>query len=201
MTYDVGNPGLDSAGEERTTFGALRFALSVCAAQFRRYERDHLAKTPPDDAKAIRNADMALFAESALGQKVGLAGIYVVSRASILARGAMWREARELGAQIISSWIDEDGENDTADLSELWTRIRREVLSARKVVMYVETDDFPLKGAFVEIGMALAGGIPITIVAKGVAINGRNCRPFGSWIRHPSVTFSDSLAEALDMVP
>jgi hypothetical protein len=124
-------------------------------------------------------------------------GLYVASRASVLARGAMWRDLRAKGAPIISSWIDEDGPNDTADLDELWVRIRREVLSAERLILYVEPDDFPLKGAFVEVGMALAAGVPITIVAPGVEITGRNQRPFGSWIKHPSVSFAPSVQAAL----
>lgn len=114
-----------------------------------------------------------------------------------LARGEMWRAYRAAGAPIISSWIDEDGPNDTADLDELWIRIRREVVSAERLVLYVEPDDFPLKGAFVEIGMALAANVPIVIVAPGVEIKDRNCRPFGSWIKHPSVRFAETVAQAL----
>lgn len=119
--------------------------------------------------------------------------IYVASRASVLARGAMWRAERAAGAPIISTWIDEDGENDTADLDELWVRICREVSTAQRLVLYVEPTDFPLKGAFVEIGMALAARVPIVVVAPDVKIEGRNCRPFGSWIRHPLVCFADSV--------
>lgn len=124
-------------------------------------------------------------------------GVYVASRASVLARGEMWRRLRADGAPIISTWIDEDGENDTADLDELWVRINREVTSAAALILYVETDDFPLKGAFVEVGMAIAAGVPIFVVAPGVFISGRNQRPFGSWCRHPSVSFCGTVSEAL----
>lgn len=124
-------------------------------------------------------------------------GIYVASRASVLARGEMWRRFRAEGHPIISTWIDEDGPNDTANLDELWVRIRREVVGAERLVLYVEPDDFPLKGAFVEIGMALAANVPIFIVAPGVEISGRNQRPFGSWIKYPSVTMCSDMAGAL----
>lgn len=125
-------------------------------------------------------------------------GVYVASRASVLERGQMWRAVRSGGAPIISTWIDEDGENDTADLDELWVRIRREVTGAERLILYVEPDDFPLKGAFVEIGMALAANVPIFLVAPRVLIEGRNCRPFGSWIKHPSVKFVETVAAALE---
>lgn len=45
--------------------------------------------------------------------------IYVASRASIPERGAMWRRFRAQGVPITSSWIDEDGEGQTADFREL----------------------------------------------------------------------------------
>lgn len=143
-----------------------------------------------------RYGDRLASALSSRRATVGREGIYVASRASILARGEMWRAHRAAGVPIISTWIDEDGPNDTADLDELWVRIRREVVFAERLVLYVEPDDFPLKGAFVEIGMALAANVPITIVAPGVEINGRNCRPFGSWVRHPLVSFAPTVDEA-----
>lgn len=112
-------------------------------------------------------------------------GVYVASRASVLARGIMWRRLRAEGAPIISTWIDEDGENDTADLDELWVRINREVTSAAALILYVE------------VGMAIAADVPVFVVAPGVEISGRNQRPFGSWCRHPSVSFCDTVSEAL----
>lgn len=128
-------------------------------------------------------------------------GVYVASRASVLERGAMWRRYRDTGAPIISTWIDEDGPNDTADLDELWVRIRREVITAERLILYVESSDFPLKGAFVEIGLALGANVPIFIVAPDVKIKGRNQRPFGSWIKHPLVRFAATVDEALAVVP
>jgi len=126
--------------------------------------------------------------------------IYVASRASILERGEMWRALRASGVPINSTWIDEDGPKDTRDLAGLWRRIRSEVTRAKGLILYVEPDDFPLKGAFVEIGMALAAGVPIYIVAPGVTIEGRNCRPLGSWIKHPSVLFCETVEQAAAMI-
>ena len=44
-----------------------RELLRLAAAQFREYERHHLAKTPPDEAKAQRNAALAKRIELHLG--------------------------------------------------------------------------------------------------------------------------------------
>lgn len=40
--------------------------LRIAAAQFREYERHHLAKAPPDEAKAERNATLAARIEAYL---------------------------------------------------------------------------------------------------------------------------------------
>lgn len=44
----------------------LRQAIAQCAVQFRRYEQQHLAKTPPDVAKAETNATYAAMCEALL---------------------------------------------------------------------------------------------------------------------------------------
>lgn len=123
-------------------------------------------------------------------------GFYVASRASNPDRPAMWRHFRERGLPIISTWIDEAGEGETACNRELWQRIEREVTSATALIFYAEPDDFPLKGALVEVGMALAAGVPVRVVVPGVELRPRSLRPLGSWAMHPLVTFHDSVVDA-----
>jgi hypothetical protein len=125
-------------------------------------------------------------------------GIYVASRASIPERSAMWRERRALGWNIISTWIDEAGEGETESFEDLWGRIAKEVKSCDYFILYAEKDDFPLKGALVETGMALAYGKPI-IVVLNFELEGRTYRPIGSWITHPLVHIVATVQEALDM--
>lgn len=126
-------------------------------------------------------------------------GVYIASRASLPERSANWRMLRDIGGwHIISSWIDEAGEGRTADFSELWLRIENEIRNAERLILYVEADDFPLKGALIEVGMALALGVPVYVVAPGVILEERSCRPLGSWMRHPRVTLRNSMADALD---
>lgn len=126
-------------------------------------------------------------------------GTYIASRASLSERSAAWRRLRDVdGYKITSSWIDESGPGETADLSSLWTRIEREVSGSERLILYVEPGDFPLKGALIEVGMALACQIPIRVVAPGVVLDPVSFRPIGSWVRHPLVTFCDSMAEALE---
>jgi len=125
--------------------------------------------------------------------------IYVASRASVPERSAMWRTLRKLGWQITSTWIDEAGDGETEDFTELWDRIMREIAAANKVVLYAEPDDFPLKGAILEAGIALGMGKPVVVCLPGVTLEGRTHRPIGSWIEHRSVTRIDSLHDAMEI--
>lgn len=126
------------------------------------------------------------------------AGTYIASRASLPERSAAWRRLRDVdGWKITSSWIDEAGAGETPDPGPLWTRIEAEIARSELLILYVEPDDFPLKGALIEVGMAIAHRIPIRVVAPGVVLDPASFRPLGSWVRHPLVTFRDTMEEAL----
>jgi hypothetical protein len=120
-------------------------------------------------------------------------GTYVASRTRHAAR---WRALRALGYRINSSWIDEAGPGQTPNLGLLWERITREVTTSRMVLLYLEPDDFPVKGALVEVGMALGAVVPVRVVMPGVALDDAY-RPIGSWIWHPIVSIKDSVEEAM----
>lgn len=120
--------------------------------------------------------------------------VYVASRASIPERAAMWRAYRRAGARIISSWIDQDGPGETLDFSQLWVDIQTEITACQRLVLFAEPGDFPLKGALVEVGMAIIARKPIWVLGSGIVLEGRTDRPFGSWIRHPLVEHIDTNA-------
>lgn len=120
---------------------------------------------------------------------------YVASRASIPDRPKMWKELRERGLDIVSSWIDEAGEGETDNFSELWCRIISEIDICDVLILYTEENDFPLKGAFVEVGAALALGKQIYAVMKDYEPNGYTSKPIGSWINHPNVKCVKSLED------
>lgn len=123
-------------------------------------------------------------------------GIYVASRATER-MADMWNGYRANGVPIISTWIDEVEEAATADLGELWARIHREVVSAERFVLYATAACFPLKGALVEAGMAIAAGVPVFVVlAPDVVLEQPSWRPLGSWARHPSVRILPTLVDA-----
>lgn len=132
--------------------------------------------------------------------RLGDPAIYVASRASLPARGKMWRDFRADGWPIISTWIDEDGQGATADMGELWPRIASEVARSDALILYAEPGDLPLKGALIEVGMALACGIPVYAILPGVQLESRSMRPIGSWLAHPLVTIVDEPEHALSMI-
>lgn len=105
-----------------------------------------------------------------------------------------WKELRDVqGFTIVSSWIDGCKEVDQG----LWSQIAEELAGAERLVLYVENGDFPLKGALVEVGMALGAGIKVFVVAPGVEIDPESYRPIGSWLTHPLVTQVATIEEAL----
>lgn len=75
-------------------------------------------------------------------------------------------------------------------------RITEEVLSSDLVIVYAEADDFPLKGAYVEAGIAVGAGIPVAVVLPGVKLD-ESMRPIGSWVRHPTVRLYETVEDAL----
>lgn len=124
-------------------------------------------------------------------------GIYVASRASIPERAAMWRQYRKDGWRITSTWIDEDGPGQTDSMAYLWTRIEQEVKDSRGVVLYVRPEDIPLKGAFIEAGMALAYGHRVYVVAPGFKDHDDRLARIGSWLHHPRASVVSTVEEAL----
>lgn len=134
-----------------------------------------------------------------LGRRPVACGTYIASRASLPERSAAWRRLRDIdGWKITCSWIDEAGAGQTPDLGQLWTRIEAEIVRSERLILYVEPGDFPLKGALIEVGMAIACRVPIRVVAPGVVLDPVSFRPIGSWVRHPLVAFCDTMDEALE---
>jgi hypothetical protein len=75
--------------------------------------------------------------------------------------------------------------NDVA-FEQLWRMCQEDVRDADVLLAYAEKGD-TLKGAFVEVGMALAYGVKVVEVG---------CE--GSWVNHEGVTRFDTLEDALE---
>jgi len=112
--------------------------------------------------------------------KVASSGIYVASRVK---HYALWQHYKANGILINSTWINEPGDGDIEDFGELWARIETEIRKSTVLVFYVHgEEDLPLKGALVEVGMALAMNKPVFAVLEDITTIGRTMRPIGSWI-------------------
>jgi hypothetical protein len=87
-----------------------------------------------------------------------MSGIYIASKTKHAKR---WRFLRDkIGEPIISTWIDESEEGQTADFNDLWTRCINEASSCSLLILYKEKED-ALKGAWIELGCALTKNIPV----------------------------------------
>lgn len=84
-------------------------------------------------------------------------GIYIASKAKY---GSEWIHKRTLGYPIISSWIDQHNIGDTLDWPELWNRCITEASNSSALVLICRPTDI-LKGAWVEVGVALGNNIPV----------------------------------------
>lgn len=125
--------------------------------------------------------------------------IYVASRASLPERPAMWRQMRQEGWRITSTWIDESEPGQTLSMTDLWARIHSEIWEANGVMLYAEPGDFPMKGALIEAGIAIGLQKPVVVCMPGVNLEQPSLRPIGSWIAHPYVVRQDDLAQAMYM--
>jgi hypothetical protein len=112
-----------------------------------------------------------------------------VYTASKVKHAPLWVRLRDEGLHVIATWIDEAGEGQTPDRSELAERCLREVGMADLLLLYCEPDDL-LKGALVEAGAALALGKPVLCVGTCASIS----RVF---VAHPLWRGCATLEEAL----
>jgi hypothetical protein len=108
--------------------------------------------------------------------------IYIASKTKHAAR---WRELRDKQQYKISStWIDNVG---TVGLAEICIK---EVLESDCLVLYCEDGEY-LKGAFIEVGAALAAGIPVYVVGEALPLS-------SAFRQHPLWFQFDSIYHALD---
>lgn len=121
--------------------------------------------------------------------------IYIASKTE---HAPTWRRMRAMGAPIISSWIDEAGIGESGSMAELWVKIMAEVVSCDRLVFFANVDDAGWKGAFVEVGMALALGKKVIVCLPSVVMCERY-RPIGSWVMHPEVERNDDIDDCLQM--
>jgi hypothetical protein len=112
-------------------------------------------------------------------------GVYIASKTR---HAHKWVALHDSGAPIISTWIDEAGEGQTASFADLWTRCVYEAANSRMLILYSENQE-SLKGALIEMGAALACGIPVVIVGDAPQLKTAK--------HHPLVSHAATVEEAL----
>lgn len=128
-------------------------------------EADYNRWLPPcgldrPEVAAKYDAIIARLTRPSVSAETAREGIYIASKTKHAWR---WRQLRDSGVPVISTWIDEAGEGESADLSDLWRRCIEESKSAKALILYKEPED-TLKGAWVELGAALASGTKVYAV-------------------------------------
>lgn len=104
-----------------------------------------------------------------------------------------WKALRAGGVNIISTWIDEAGAGESSDLGELAMRCILEASRhVDRVILYAEEGDV-LKGAYIEVGAALARGVPVYAVGPVISQT-------SAFRHHPLWFEGGTLEEALTSV-
>ncbi len=85
--------------------------------------------------------------------------------ASKVRHASLWLAAKQNGYNIISTWIYEAGAGQSKSLKELSERCIQEVKDSDVVIVFAEPND-KLKGAFIEMGVALAFYKPVFYVGE-----------------------------------
>lgn len=76
-----------------------------------------------------------------------------------------WIDLRKNGYAIVSTWIDEAGEGQSVDYTELSERCIKEIRDCDFLLLYCEEGEI-LKGALIEAGIALAFGKEVRCIGR-----------------------------------
>lgn len=112
--------------------------------------------------------------------------VYIASKTR---HANLWIKLRHDGINIISTWIDESGVGETVDKKELAVRCIKEASDCDVCLVYAEEGEV-LKGAYCEMGAALANGKPVLVVGDLDTI----------LTQHPNVTQCLSIHGALAII-
>lgn len=112
--------------------------------------------------------------------------IYVASK---VRHAKKWLAFRDAGYPINSTWLNEAGPGETKSFEDLWIRCCLEAKQAGVLVAYREKGE-TLKGAMIEIGVALSVPKPVLVVGDWEGM---------TFLHHPTVKLVPNLSEAMAM--
>ncbi len=179
--------GYDGAADSVLTCDGITYGCP-CGARFPVEDFDGGSRPSPENCDqpwwhdTHRFCPDCTWSEEPFG--ISLPTVYGASKTRL---APLWRELRDAGVNVISSWIDRAGE--PVDYAEMWRRCISEISVADALVAVHEPGDV-WKGAYVEIGVALAHVVPVYVVGD----------PPGSFVAHPLVFRCRSVHHALEMI-
>jgi hypothetical protein len=91
-------------------------------------------------------------------------------------------------------WAERKNSLNTNDFQALWKDCQEDIGTSDVLILYTEEGDV-LKGCLVEVGMALANGIRVIIVASE-----SNRLSYGTWVHNDSVKWVTSMIDAMDIL-
>lgn len=107
----------------------------------------------------------------------------------------MWRELQQKVPNVFfnARWLkraEKESELSVDDMRHLWMECMQDISSSEALLLYAEDGD-TLRGALVEVGMALAMGKPVVL-----AMDQKIMRDYGTWM-HMDVTWTYSIEDAI----
>jgi nucleoside 2-deoxyribosyltransferase len=114
--------------------------------------------------------------------------------ASMMHHGRMWREICENRSDVIfhARWLKmhKQGHEETPEnAAKFWPMNVADIKASDGLIAYAEKDD-RLRGALVEVGIALNSNIFVFVIGKHFS--------YGTWQYHPNVIPANSIPEAID---
>lgn len=112
-------------------------------------------------------------------------GIYIASKVKHAQR---WLDLKAKGYPFNSRWLTAPNDMTPEQYAELWGKISQDVMIADALILYVELGEV-LKGALIEMGMAMANNTPVYVVGEYPGFTAIHCG---------GVTVCKTLDEALE---
>jgi hypothetical protein len=121
--------------------------------------------------------------------------VYIASKIKYAPRLCDLRyEWKQHGIDLHARWFDQAAHEESAtpeDFHIFWMVDQHDVETSRALIVYAEPGD-ELRGALVEVGIAIANGIPVFIAG--------DCSSFGTWRHHPACVKATTLENAKTMI-
>ena len=87
---------------------------------------------------------------------------YVASKTKYV---ELWKDLRDEGLPIISTWIDEAGQEETKCQKESFAKFSTEIQDCSLFILFAMDEDI-MKGSYIELGIAMSHNKPVIIYCE-----------------------------------